>query len=56
MAKRLECIIEGCHATIEAETEDAVMAQANEHANSAHPEIELDEETVEAIRGSIQDI
>ena len=56
MTKRLECVIEGCHATIEAETEDAVMAQAQEHAGEAHPELELDPETVETIRGSIQDV
>ena len=55
MTKRLECVIEGCHATIEAETEEEVMAQAQEHAGEAHPELELDPETVATIRGAIQD-
>jgi len=54
--KRLECPIDGCHATIEAETEQEVMAQAEEHANSSHPELELDDETVENIRSSIIEI
>jgi predicted small metal-binding protein len=56
MTKKLECPLEGCHATIEAETEQEVMAQAEEHAASSHPELELDEETVENIRSNIQDV
>ncbi|RAW46217.1 hypothetical protein DQW50_05465 [Halorubrum sp. 48-1-W] len=51
--QRLECPVDGCSATIEAETEQEVMAQAEEHANSSHPELELDDETVENIRSSI---
>ncbi|WP_435073249.1 DUF1059 domain-containing protein [Halorubrum sp. HHNYT27] len=50
---RLECPIDGCSATIEAETEEEVMAQAKEHANSSHPDLELDDETVENIRSNI---
>lgn len=56
MTKRLECVIEGCHATIEAESEDAVMARVGAHAEDAHPELELDEETVETIRSNIRDV
>lgn len=55
MTKKLECPMEGCHAPIEAETEQEVMAQAEEHANSSHPELELDEETAENIRSNIRD-
>ena len=55
MTKKLECPLEGCHATIEAETEEAVMAQAEEHANRSHPELELDDETVESLRSKIQE-
>lgn len=55
MTKRLECPLEGCHATIEAESEQEVMAQAQDHANSAHPDLELDDETVETIRSSIEE-
>ena len=51
--QRLECPIDGCSATIEAETEQEVMTQAEEHANSSHPDLELDDETVEKIRSSI---
>jgi len=29
------------------------MAQAEEHANSSHPDLELDDETIENIRSSI---
>lgn len=56
MTKRLECPLEGCHATIEAESEQDVMAQAEEHANSSHPGLELDEETVENLRSNIKDV
>ena len=56
MSKRLECFIEGCDATIEADTEDAVMDQAAAHAAEVHPDLELDEETVGAIRDAIQDV
>jgi predicted small metal-binding protein len=54
--KRLECPIDGCTAAIEAETEQEVMTQAEEHANSSHPDLELDDETVENIRSSILDV
>ena len=55
MTKVLDCPMEGCHAHIEAETEDEVMEQAAEHAQSAHPDMELDDETVASIRSQIQD-
>jgi predicted small metal-binding protein len=56
MTKRLDCVIDGCHASIEAETEDEIMARAQEHAAEAHPDVELDEETVEMIRGNVRDV
>lgn len=49
-------MIEGCHATIEGENEEAVMARAGAHAGEAHPELDLDEETTETIRSAIQDV
>ena len=55
MTKVLDCPMEGCHAHIEAETEDEVMEQAAEHAANAHPDVELDDETVASIRSQIQD-
>jgi predicted small metal-binding protein len=54
--KQLDCPIEGCHATIEAETEREVMTQAETHASSAHPELELTDETIENIRSKIRDV
>jgi len=54
--KRLECPMDGCSAVIEAETEQEVMAQAEEHANESHPDLELDDETVENIRSEIVDV
>lgn len=55
MGKELECVLEGCHATIEAETEEEIMSRATDHAAAAHPELELDDETVETLRSNIQE-
>lgn len=55
MTKTLDCPMDGCHAHIEAETEEDVMAQVEEHAASAHPDLELDEVTVAGIRSRIRD-
>lgn len=55
MTKTLDCPMEGCQAHIEADTEDDVMEQVAEHAGSAHPDMELDDETVASIRSQIQD-
>lgn len=56
MAKRLECIVEGCHATIEAESEEEVMSQATEHAQEKHPDLELDDEMAANIRSKIMTV
>ncbi|MFT4923347.1 MAG: putative small metal-binding protein [Haloarculaceae archaeon] len=56
MTKRLECVIEGCDAAIEAETEEEVLAHAEEHAGEEHPDLELDDDTVETIQSAIQDV
>lgn len=56
MAKKLECIVEGCSATIEGESEEEVMGRATEHAQNTHPDVELDDETVERLRSNIQDV
>ncbi|AUV80507.1 hypothetical protein C2R22_01580 [Salinigranum rubrum] len=55
MSKRLDCPMEGCHASIEGETEEEIMAQAEAHAASAHPDLTLDEETAASIRSKIVD-
>lgn len=54
MGKRLDCVLEGCHASIEAETEEEILSQASEHAKEAHPELDLDDETVEMLRSNIE--
>lgn len=55
MTKKLDCPLDGCHASIEAETEQEVMEQVEQHAGDAHPELELNEETVEGIQAQIED-
>jgi predicted small metal-binding protein len=54
--KELDCPMDGCHAHIEAETADEIMQQAAAHASEAHPDLELDEATVERIQSKIRDI
>ncbi|MFC5972030.1 DUF1059 domain-containing protein [Halomarina salina] len=56
MSKRLECIVDGCDASIEGESEDEVMAQAEAHAQQTHPDLTLDEETVQLARSNIQEV
>lgn len=56
MPKRLDCPFEGCHASIEAESEDAVLEQAASHAENAHPELELTDDTVADLRSRIIDV
>lgn len=56
MAKELECHVEGCQATIQRETEQAVLSQAEKHAEQSHPELPLDDAGVERIRSGIIDI
>ena len=56
MTKRLDCVVDGCDATIEGESEDEVMAQAQEHAQSEHPDMDIDDETADNIRSNIRDV
>jgi predicted small metal-binding protein len=56
VTKQLDCIVDGCDATTEAETEEGVMAQAEAHAQDAHPDVTLDEETAATIRSNIRDV
>jgi predicted small metal-binding protein len=56
MTKLLECPLDGCHATIEADTEREVMARAESHAKTSHPELELSSETVDDIQSNIDTV
>lgn len=56
MSKRLECVVDGCDATIEAESEDEVMSQVQSHAAREHPDLDLDPDTVADIRSNIRDV
>lgn len=55
MTKKLECMVEGCDATIEGETEEEVVGKATEHAQEEHPDLELNDETVMDIKSNIED-
>ena len=58
MPKTLNCRDVGvdCDATFTAETEDEVMAQAAEHARTAHGYDEVPPELAEKARSVIQDV
>jgi predicted small metal-binding protein len=56
MAQRLDCIVDGCDATIEGESESAVLTRAEAHAAEAHPDLQIDEETMETIRANIREV
>lgn len=55
MSKQLDCVIEGCNATVEGETEEDILEQVEEHAATAHPDLDLDQDTVDTIRSHIRD-
>lgn len=55
MSQQLNCVVEGCNASITEETRDEVLEAAEKHAAEAHPDLELDEETVETIKENIQE-
>jgi len=48
--QRLECPIGDCTSVPGAETDDAVIEQAADHASEHHPEVELDDETESNLR------
>lgn len=56
MSHELHCAVDGCDASITEETEDEVLETAEEHAAEAHPDLELDDETVETIRDNIEEV
>lgn len=56
MTKQLECMVDGCNETIEAESEDQVMSEAQSHAAKEHPDMEMDAETQQKMRSQIKDV
>lgn len=56
MTRRLDCVVEGCHASIEADSDDAIMAQVADHVDATHPDLSLDDETVGTLRSKIRDV
>lgn len=56
MSQQLHCVVEGCDASITEESEEEVLETAEEHAAEAHPDLELDEETVETIKENIEEV
>jgi predicted small metal-binding protein len=56
MALELVCPLEGCEATCSGETEDDILAQAEEHAADAHPDLTLDDDTVETLKAGIEEV
>lgn len=55
MTYQLDCVIDGCNASINEDSEEEVLETAEEHAAEAHPDLELDDETVEVIRENIEE-
>ncbi len=54
MSHRVECIVDGCTGVCEGETEAEVMSEVEAHVKEAHPDLELDEDTVQAVEAEIQ--
>jgi predicted small metal-binding protein len=58
MAFELNCADTGasCPFSVRAETEDEVMQHVANHASIAHPDLELNAETVERIKGLVRSV
>lgn len=56
MTKRLDCVIDGCEASIEADTEAEILEQAEAHAGEAHPDLDIDDDTVETLKAHIHEV
>jgi predicted small metal-binding protein len=56
MTKHLDCVVDGCDASIEAESDEAVMARVESHVQQEHPDLDLDDETVELVRSNIRSV
>jgi predicted small metal-binding protein len=53
MPRHLECVVDGCDAVIEADTDDAIIEQAQAHAREAHPDLDIDDEVERELRSNI---
>lgn len=56
MTQRVECIVDGCTGVCEGESEQAVLAEVEAHVADAHPDLTLDEETVQAVKAEIETV
>lgn len=54
--KQVECIADGCHGVCEGETDEEVLAEVEAHVQEAHPDLTLDDETVEAVSAEIETV
>ncbi|MDS0258124.1 DUF1059 domain-containing protein [Haloarcula sp. S1CR25-12] len=56
MAQQLSCVVDGCEATITEETVAEILEVAEGHAAEEHPDLELDEGTVETLKENIEEV
>jgi len=56
MAQQLDCVVDGCTASITEETVEEVLEVAGDHAAEEHPDLELDEETIEMLKENIEEV
>ncbi len=56
MTQQVECIVDGCTGVCEGESEEEVLAEVEAHVADAHPDLTLDEETVQAVQAEIETV
>jgi len=56
MSLELTCPIDGCDAVCAGESEDEILEQAEAHAADAHPDLELDDATVQTLKDGIEEV
>lgn len=56
MAVELDCPLEECHRVIRAPDADLIMEEVATHADEAHPDVGIDEDTYATLRSTIQEV
>jgi predicted small metal-binding protein len=56
MSLELTCPVDGCDAVCAGDSEAEILEQAEAHATDAHPDLELDEDTVQTLKDGIEEV
>ena len=55
MATHLDCVVDSCEVSIEADTGAEILGRAEAHAGAANPELDVDRDPVETLKAHIEE-